>query len=183
MNLVGIDDLSNVTVLLEVHAGSRFTTLEEVAALDTGAAISAGKPAGEGLDVFVADIPIATAEAVVIEDKLAIRITDLLPAISARENVPPRASAGTATEPESDGPERLPPAVSGLCISMHVTLGRTALRLREVFKLDSGTIVDMGRPVTEPAELVINGKVAGKGKIVVIDGNYGLKLLAKASSS
>ena len=62
---------------------------------------------------------------------------------------------------------------------LNVTLrfGKRQLTLREVLELTSGSVVELDRQVEEPVELLLEGKVIARGEAVVIDGNYGLRVI------
>jgi len=45
-----------------------------------------------------------------------------------------------------------------------------------VLKLTSGSIVELNRTVTEPVEIIVNNCVIAKGEVVVIEGNYGVRI-------
>ena len=72
-----IDALADLPVTIEVRLGGRGATLEEIARLEIGSTIPLGKPAGDSLDLYAGNLLFASAEPVLIEDRLAIRITDL----------------------------------------------------------------------------------------------------------
>ena len=72
-----IDAFADLFITVEVRMGQNSMTLNELLAIDTGTLIALDKPAGEALDVLVGGIPFASAEVVVIEDQLAVRITAL----------------------------------------------------------------------------------------------------------
>lgn len=61
-------------------------------------------------------------------------------------------------------------------LPLSVSFGRARLPLREVLKLTSGCIVELNRAVSEPVELIINGAVVARGEVVVVEGNYGIKI-------
>jgi flagellar motor switch protein FliN/FliY len=75
--LLEIDSFADVPVSLEVRLGCRPTTLEAIASLEPGAVVPLDRAAGETFDVFIGDLLLATAEVVIVEGVLAIRITDL----------------------------------------------------------------------------------------------------------
>ena len=75
--LIDIDSLADVPVGVEVRLGCKPITLEAIAKLDTGHIVPLDRAAGETFDVFVGDLLLATAEVVIVENSLAIRITDL----------------------------------------------------------------------------------------------------------
>jgi len=55
--------------------------------------------------------------------------------------------------------------------------GERSMLLREILELDAGSVVDLNREVSEAADLLIDGRVIARGEVVVVDGNYGLKIL------
>jgi len=61
-------------------------------------------------------------------------------------------------------------------LPIYVTFGRTHLPLKDVLKLSSGSIVELNRLVSEPVEVLINNCVIARGEVVVVDGNYGIRV-------
>ncbi|MDQ6700069.1 MAG: FliM/FliN family flagellar motor switch protein [Acidobacteriota bacterium] len=62
----------------------------------------------------------------------------------------------------------------GLPVS--ISFGRTQLPIRDVLKLTTGSIVELNRTVLEPVEVVINDCVIARGEVVVVEGNYGVRI-------
>jgi flagellar motor switch protein FliN/FliY len=62
-----------------------------------------------------------------------------------------------------------------------VSFGRTSLQIREVLKLNTGSIVELDRFVSDPVEVIVNDCVIGHGEVVVVDGNYGVRINQLAS--
>jgi flagellar motor switch protein FliN len=58
-----------------------------------------------------------------------------------------------------------------------VSFGRTQMPIKEVLKLTTGSIVELNRTLTEPVEVIINDRVIARGEVVVVDGNYGVRIL------
>ena len=58
-----------------------------------------------------------------------------------------------------------------------VSFGRTQMRLKEALKLTTGSIVELNRSVTEPVEIIVNNCVIARGEVVVVEGNYGVRIL------
>jgi flagellar motor switch protein FliN/FliY len=42
--------------------------------------------------------------------------------------------------------------------------------------LNTGAIVELDREVEEPADLLLGEKVIARGQVVIVDGNYGLRI-------
>jgi flagellar motor switch protein FliN/FliY len=71
-----IDSFSDVSVAVEAHFEERMMELRDVLAIRPGAVIPLTRSAGETLGVYVGNVLIASAEVLVIEDRLALRITE-----------------------------------------------------------------------------------------------------------
>ncbi|MBI3471175.1 MAG: flagellar motor switch protein FliN [Candidatus Solibacter usitatus] len=61
-------------------------------------------------------------------------------------------------------------------LPVSVSFGRAQLPLRDVLKLNSGSIVELNRTINDPVELIVNNCVVARGEVVVVDGNYGVRI-------
>jgi flagellar motor switch protein FliN/FliY len=61
-------------------------------------------------------------------------------------------------------------------LPVSVSFGRAYLALKEVLKLTSGSIVELNRSVAEPVEVSVNNCVIARGEVVVVEGNYGVRI-------
>lgn len=63
-------------------------------------------------------------------------------------------------------------------VELNVTLcfGRRTLPLRDVLGFTSGSIIELDRDVQDPVELLLDNKVIARGEVVIVDGNYGLRI-------
>ena len=61
-------------------------------------------------------------------------------------------------------------------LPVSISFGRTRVPLRDVLKLTSGSIVELDRTVNEPVDLVINNRIIARGEVVVVEGNYGIRI-------
>ena len=59
-----------------------------------------------------------------------------------------------------------------------IELGRTQMSLKRILELGPGAIVEMERFAGEPVDILINGKIVAKGEVVVVDENFGVRLVA-----
>lgn len=62
-----------------------------------------------------------------------------------------------------------------------VSFGRAQLPLQDVLKLTAGSIVELNRTISEPVELIVNNCVIALGEVVVVEGNYGVRIQQIAS--
>lgn len=58
-----------------------------------------------------------------------------------------------------------------------VSFGRSQMRLKDAVKLTTGSIVELNRSIAEPVEIVVNNCVIARGEVVVVEGNYGVRIL------
>ena len=61
-------------------------------------------------------------------------------------------------------------------LPVSVSFGRAQLPLKDVIKLTTGSIVELNRSVTEPVEVIVNNCVIARGEVVVVEGNYGIRI-------
>jgi flagellar motor switch protein FliN/FliY len=57
-----------------------------------------------------------------------------------------------------------------------VSIGRTQMALKDVIKLTTGSIVELGRNISEPVDIVVNNCIVARGDVVVVDGNFGVRI-------
>ena len=71
-----------------------------------------------------------------------------------------------------------------LDVELDVTLqfGCRQATLREVLELAAGAVLELDREIQEPVDLLLNGRVIARGEVVVIEGNYGLRVSEVAST-
>jgi len=68
-----------------------------------------------------------------------------------------------------------------VALPVNVSFGRTSLQIREVLKLNTGSIIELNRFVAEPVEVIVNDCIIARGEVVVVDGNYGVRITHLAS--
>jgi flagellar motor switch protein FliN/FliY len=66
-------------------------------------------------------------------------------------------------------------------LPVSISFGKTQLPMKEVIKLTTGSIVELNRGVNEPVELLVNQCLIARGEVVVVEGNYGIRILEIAS--
>lgn len=62
-------------------------------------------------------------------------------------------------------------------LEVMLRFGERKMVLREILELGAGAVVELDRQVDEPVDLLLDGKVIARGEVVVVDGNYGLRVL------
>jgi flagellar motor switch protein FliN/FliY len=54
--------------------------------------------------------------------------------------------------------------------------GERQLLLKEILELDSGSVVELNHHLDEPVDLRVGGRTIARGEVVVVEGNYGLRI-------
>ena len=76
------------------------------------------------------------------------------------------------------------PAAKGVNVSLlenveiAVTLqfGERRLPLREIGELRSGSVIELDKYIQDPADLLLGDRVVARGEVVIVEGNYGLRI-------
>lgn len=98
---------------------------------------------------------------------------------------PPQPAAGeTSLAPVAPGaavpapaaPNRMLDLLLDVELPVAISFGRTHLPLKETLRLTTGSIVELNRAVTEPVDVIVNNCVIARGEVVVIEGNYGVRI-------
>jgi flagellar motor switch protein FliN/FliY len=102
----------------------------------------------------------------------------------------PPADEPSRAEPEPgprDGGEPVPVRSRTMDLLLEVDLpvsisfGKTQLPLRDVLKLTTGSIVELNRGVNDQVEILVNQCLIARGEVVVVEGNYGVRILQIAN--
>jgi len=61
-------------------------------------------------------------------------------------------------------------------LPVSVSFGRAQVPLKDVLKLTTGSIVELNRSILEPVEVIVNNCVIARGEVVVVEGNFGVRV-------
>jgi flagellar motor switch protein FliN len=68
-------------------------------------------------------------------------------------------------------------------IELDATLqfGSREMPLRDVLELGPGDVVELDRHVSEPVDLVVGDRIVARGEVVVVNGNFALRVTEVAT--
>ncbi len=66
-------------------------------------------------------------------------------------------------------------------LEVSIELGRSHMSIKRIIELGPGSIIELDRMAGEPVDLLVNGKVVAKGEVVVIDENFGIRIISLVS--
>ena len=75
--------------------------------------------------------------------------------------------------------EKLIPDYSGLLdmeIMFEADLGRVDMALKEILKLEKGSVIDLQKAAGESVDVYINSRIVGKGEVMVYEKNLAIRL-------
>jgi flagellar motor switch protein FliN/FliY len=61
-------------------------------------------------------------------------------------------------------------------LPLSISFGRTYLPIRDVLKLSTGSIIELNCPANESVEVIVNNCTIARGEVVVVEGNYGVRI-------
>lgn len=62
-------------------------------------------------------------------------------------------------------------------VTATVEVGRKNLKLSEAMSIAPGSIIQLEREIDSPLDLLINGQVVARGEVVVVDSDFGLRIV------
>ena len=62
-------------------------------------------------------------------------------------------------------------------LPLTVRFGETELSLHSLTRLAAGSIIDLGRSPDDPVDVLVNGRLIARGEVVVVAGNYGVRIV------
>jgi twitching motility protein PilT len=61
-------------------------------------------------------------------------------------------------------------------LPLSVSFGRTNVPVHDILKLGSGSIIELNCPANDLVEIIVNNCMIARGEVVVIEGNYGVRV-------
>ncbi|MDV4167527.1 flagellar motor switch protein FliN [Rhodovulum sp. FJ3] len=66
-------------------------------------------------------------------------------------------------------------ALENIKVRMTVEVGRTELTIKELLRLNEGSVVELDRLAGDPLDILVNGTIIAKGEVVVIGERFGIR--------
>jgi flagellar motor switch protein FliN len=84
---------------------------------------------------------------------------------------------GTQTVPENLD------VILDIDLPLSVRFGHAEMTLDALTKLGPGSMIELARSPDDPVELLVNGKLVARGEVVVVSGNYGVRVSEVVSAA
>jgi flagellar motor switch protein FliN len=105
---------------------------------------------------------------------------------TARARIP---AVPAAVWPAPAAPPSAPAAPANLDLILDIFLpltvrfGETEMSLLSLTRLAPGSIIDLGRSPDDPVDVLVNGRLVARGEVVVVSGNYGVRIVEVISAA
>jgi flagellar motor switch protein FliN/FliY len=66
-------------------------------------------------------------------------------------------------------------------LPLAVRFGETEMTLQSLTRLAPGSVIDLGRAPDDPVDVLVNGRLVARGEVVVVSGNYGVRIIEVVS--
>ncbi|MCX7929578.1 MAG: flagellar motor switch protein FliN [Chlorobi bacterium] len=70
-----------------------------------------------------------------------------------------------------------------LQLVLSIELGRTTMMIRDILRLTRGSVVEFDKLVSEPVDVLVNGRKIAEGEVVVIDKHFGIRITSLVDPS
>ena len=93
------------------------------------------------------------------------------------------AESQAADQQEAAAPSAAGPKVSAenlrvlenIEVQMTVEVGNTEIRIRDLLRLNEGSVVELDRLAGDPLDILVNGTMIAKGEIVMVGERFGVR--------
>lgn len=150
------------------HLASRART--DVACVDGHEATPVpGDGAGYSFEIGIGDV---TFPVIGIFSKVLMEVPDSAaqPEATRRQDSPAKPTLGEPGKPTAID------LLLDVELPVSVSFGRAQLALKDVIKLTTGSIVELNRAISEPVDVIVNNCVIARGEVVVVEGNFGVRI-------
>ena len=130
-------------------------------------------PAAEGLIASAGGAP----QAVTMEWKMSAALSAALVSVTTGTSAAPDAQTSSPPDDMSDSAD-LNKLGFFMDLDLEVTIrfGGRNVFLKDVLELGPGSVLELDREVQDPADLLLDGKLIARGEVVMVGGNYGLRV-------
>lgn len=79
-------------------------------------------------------------------------------------------------EGSGDGSEVNLDVILDVPVDISMEIGRTKISIRNLLKLNQGSVIELDRLAGEPMDVLINGTLIAHGEVVVVNDKFGIRL-------
>jgi flagellar motor switch protein FliN len=110
-----------------------------------------------------------------LELQLSAALVAALRSGSTETAVPPANGTAAPSARESEQESKLA-LLMDVELALTLRFGGRNLLLRDVLDLSPGAVVELDRQIQDPVDVLLDGRLVARGEVVVVGGNYGLRV-------
>lgn len=129
-----------------------------------------------------------------IDDTLTVRIgcafeasATMKPAPTSTETAPDTARPSAVMTTRAASASKAPPdnleLILDIDMPLSVRFGEAILTLESLSRLGPGSLIELSREPDDPVDVLINGRLVARGEVVVVSGNYGVRVTEVVSAA
>ncbi len=85
---------------------------------------------------------------------------------------------------ESSAPEKLNiDMLMDVELPVSIAFGNSEMQLKDILKLGAGSVIELNKSVNDPVTIIVNHKPIARGEVVMVEGNYGVRILEVESKA
>lgn len=85
-------------------------------------------------------------------------------------------TADPGTQAGAERPANLD-VIMNIPVQLSMEVGQTRISIRDLLALTEGSVVELTRMAGEPLDVLVNGTLIARGEVVVVNDNFGIKLV------
>ncbi len=85
------------------------------------------------------------------------------------QNLEPNSYASTSSDPNLE-------MVLDIMVTISMEVGRTKISIRDLLRLNRGSVVELDRLVGDPLDVLVNGTLIAHGEVVMVKDKFGIRL-------
>jgi flagellar motor switch protein FliN len=112
-----------------------------------------------------------------LAEPLTVTIWGTLQVASGAAVLKPQAAASAAGPSVPSVPSDRIDVILDIDLPLTVRFGRTEMPLKALTRIGPGSVIDLGRSADDPVEILVSNRVVARGEVVIVGGNYGVRIL------
>lgn len=101
---------------------------------------------------------------------------DLLSGVDAEEVLSKASGFEEIAEPSAGSVPVDLDMILDIPVTISMEIGRTKISIRNLLKLNQGSVVELDRLAGEPLDVMVNGTLVAHGEVVVVNEKFGIRL-------
>ena len=97
----------------------------------------------------------------------------------AEENTPGQEQAQPTPSADTQAPHQASVenlrVLENIEVQLSVEVGRTEIKIRDLLRLNEGSVVELDRLAGDPLDILVNGTMIAKGEIVMVGERFGVR--------